>query len=76
MSSEKAYWFPARREGIGWGFPQTWQGVVTLALYVASIPVFFGLPKYFGHTEAFHWGIALATLIFLGVCRWKGEPLP
>ncbi|WP_218618292.1 hypothetical protein [Xanthomonas oryzae] len=76
MSRSKQCWFPARRNGVGWGMPQTWQGFVSLLVYLLSIPVFLCLPNYFGHTEWFHWGIALATLLFLLVCWRKGEPLP
>ncbi|WDN19376.1 hypothetical protein LL924_00060 [Xanthomonas oryzae] len=55
MSRSKQYWFPARRNGVGWGMPQTWQGFVSLLVYLLSIPVFLCLPNYFGHTEWFHW---------------------
>ena len=34
---KKRYWFPAKRYGWGWGFPTTWQGWVTILLYVGGV---------------------------------------
>lgn len=31
--NENRLWFPAKRYGWGWGFPDTWQGRMTLAIY-------------------------------------------
>jgi hypothetical protein len=38
MSEQKnKAWFPAKRYGIGWGFPNCWQGWVVVAAWVALI---------------------------------------
>ncbi len=34
---EHAYWFAAKSYGLGWSFPVTWQGWLTLFAYVALI---------------------------------------
>ncbi len=70
------YWFPAKRYGWGWGFPNTWQGwaflvpwmVVTISLvtWLASMGDAF-LPVSIAVVL-----VAVALLIL--VCFLKGEP--
>ena len=31
------YWFPAKRYGWGWGLPNTWQGWVVIAVWLAIL---------------------------------------
>jgi len=33
------YWFPAKKYGVGWALPSTWQGWITLILYAGSVPL-------------------------------------
>ena len=69
------YWFPAKRYGVGWGTPGTWQGWGVLAVYLAVV----GAMLYFfppaRNALAFYAGIFLATLALLLMCLFKGEPL-
>jgi hypothetical protein len=39
MKEQKNAWFPAKRYGIGWGFPNCWQGRVVLAAWVLLLVV-------------------------------------
>jgi hypothetical protein len=34
MEEEQKYWFPAKRYGWGWGLPITWQGWLTLVVFI------------------------------------------
>jgi uncharacterized membrane protein YhaH (DUF805 family) len=33
--NEKKIWFPAKKYGVGWGFPITWQGWAVFLAYIA-----------------------------------------
>jgi len=33
MEEDNKIWFPAKKHGIGWGLPITWQGWVVLIIY-------------------------------------------
>ncbi len=37
MISEKKTWFPAKKYGWGWSFPNTWQGWVVFVLWLIGI---------------------------------------
>ena len=37
MTDEKAFWFPVKLYGYGWGLPVRWQGWVALATYFALL---------------------------------------
>ena len=68
------YWFPAKRYGWGWGFPQTWEGWVVLAVYGV---VLVGTAHFFSPVHdalIFSAVVVVATLVFLLVCLRKGEP--
>jgi hypothetical protein len=68
------YWFPAKRYGWGWGFPRTWEGWLTLAVFLGLIvagavlfPPKVTLLPYLAY-------ILVLAALFLGVCWLKGEP--
>ena len=68
------YWFPAKRYGWGWGLPSSWQGWVTLLVYltmvVSGIPfvqVAKGSVVYLGY-------VLVLTVALIAVCWIKGEP--
>ena len=39
MQNATRYWFPAKRYGWGWGFPITWEGWLTLAVFSGWLPL-------------------------------------
>ena len=74
MADERAFWFPAKRYGWGWGPPVKWQGWVVLAAYVLAIA---GVVLRFPPDRdlvAFLVSIFLATMALLAICWVKGEP--
>jgi len=69
---EPRYWFPAKSCGWGWGLPATWEGWLTMFVFIAaccgsgwlgggSLPITIG-------------GIVLSAVAFTTVAYWKGEP--
>ena len=75
MPSDKAYWFPAKRYGWGWGPPQTWQGWVVSLVWIAAVIVGLFLLRHNPYQPA----SSLAFVLLMGgiltlICRWKGEP--
>jgi hypothetical protein len=74
MSQSEKYWFPAKRYGWGWGFPVTWQGWVTLAVYAALLCLVIIKFEPHGHPVAFAVLVAVLTLALSVVCWLKGEP--
>ena len=75
MPADRKFWFPAKQVGIGWGPPQSWQGWVVLAGYVAGIVLLTVVFPLDGHAAAFALGVAGLTLLLLLACWLKGEPL-
>ena len=70
---EKAYWFPAKTYGWGWGLPCAWQGWVVLVTFLALVgggPLFIPLPRCTG-TYFVYIGVLVIALI--AVCFAKGE---
>jgi hypothetical protein len=74
MPPDDQYWFPAKLYGWGWGLPITWQGWVVLlafaGLLVAGILI---LPPRQSPARFIAYAVVL-TVLFVGVCWWKGEP--
>ena len=69
------YWFPAKRYGLGWSLPQTWQGWVVLLAYLAIAAL--GLIAFPPNREpgALAGFEVLITAALVAVCWFKGEPL-
>lgn len=81
MSEPKAkYWFPARRYGLGWGFPTAWQGWVVLIAFPALLFSGMGLllpvamRSSLGNVAFIAYMITL-NVAFIVIFWWKGEPL-
>lgn len=73
-SPKQNIWFPAKKNGWGWGKPLVWQGWLVLVVYflvIAGISWVFD-PK----TDLVNWfgWVVLATFCLLLVYRIKGEP--
>jgi hypothetical protein len=69
----KRYWFRAKRYGWGWGPPATWQGWVTLIVWIAIlIPASIWLaPRSLPLFFAFE---AVMVAVIFAICYAKGEP--
>jgi hypothetical protein len=67
------YWFPVKRYGWGWGLPVRWQGWVVLALYFASIYLGIRYLDPRDNVGGFLLVLAIATVVLIAVCAWKGE---
>ena len=73
QSEQPKYWFPAKRFGWGWGFPNTWQGWLVLVGYVFFIVLaHVFLPTKTKPTE-FVACVAFLTVILVIICWLKGE---
>jgi hypothetical protein len=74
MSGEsKSYWFPAKRQGWGWGPPSSTAGWIFLITWLA---IDIGLSPFLA-TRDFPLFIAFTIsmiAILLAVCFLKGEP--
>jgi drug/metabolite transporter (DMT)-like permease len=74
MSDTSPYWFPAKRNGWGWGVPTVWQGWAVLAVFFCLL--FSGavwlIPSR--GSVAFLLYTALLCVILMAVCWAKGEP--
>lgn len=73
MSSNKTYWFPAKRYGWGWGLPCAWQGWTVLAVFVALLAGGAYFLERLGLTLFVGYAMALG-LVLIVVCWIKGEP--
>ena len=74
MSSDKQYWFPAKRYGWGWGLPSSWQGWVVLCTFIALIALgsfVFPPDKQLGLYLAY---VGVLTVLLIAICWLKGEP--
>jgi len=72
----QAVWFPAKKYGVGWGLPISWQGwVVSLSYILLTI---IG-SIYLAHSDKdIIWlipYILVLTILFLFICWKKGEKL-
>jgi hypothetical protein len=74
MNNQAKYWFPAKKYGWGWSFPNCWQGWLVLACYAAAL-VLLGhvFPPRENH-PAFVGGAGVLTILLLAICWLKGEP--
>jgi uncharacterized membrane protein YhaH (DUF805 family) len=68
------YWFPAKRNGWGWGLPLTWQGWAVLAAFIALIVANGRVFPPNKALLAYIVGIVGLSVLFVAVCWLKGEP--
>jgi hypothetical protein len=67
------YWFRAKRYGLGWGLPLTWQGWVFLFSWMLILPL--GIRFLTPDRSPMRWAFVAAMVVLLVViCYWKGEP--
>ena len=74
MPAERAYWFPAKRYGWGWGLPSMWQGWVVLALYALLVALGVVLFPPRREPVAFVAYVVALTVLLMAICWLKGEP--
>ena len=69
-------WFPAKKYGVGWGFPVTWQGWIVLLSYILLIAMggftltnpLYRIPFFIGY-------VLVLSGLFVYLCFKKGEKL-
>jgi hypothetical protein len=72
--NKKKMWFPAKKYGIGWGFPVTWQGWTVLLTYILLIII--GSKIVTGSTSKvgfFLVYVVFVTALLILICWIKGE---
>jgi hypothetical protein len=74
MSPENPYWFRAKRSGLGWGLPCSWQGWVFFLAWLSGLLV-AAIVLMPGRPFAFTLVLSGMTLILVVICYVKGEPL-
>ena len=70
--SERKYWFKAKRSGLGWSLPLTWQGWVVYAAMFGAVGYFFLVGRDLGEKVL---GVWMPILLALPICWIFGEPL-
>jgi hypothetical protein len=73
-SMDKAYWFPAKRHGWGWGIPGVWQGWAVLAAFFVFLlaGAAWVIPSL-GALVFVGYAIGLCAVL-MAICWLKGEP--
>lgn len=71
--SDKSPWFRAKRYGLGWGLPLTWQGWTVFATYFSLLA--FGIFNMYHPIVAipFSHFLVVITAALVAVCYMKGE---
>lgn len=73
MSENKSVWFPAKKNGWGWGKPCAWQGWLVMMVYLATIIILsYAIdPK----VDLVNWAISIgvSTTLLIVMYIWKGE---
>lgn len=71
----KKYWFPAKKHGLGWGLPITWQGWIVFLTYLAVV-IISALTLAKENTLFLFLAIMLgATGSLVAICWRTGEPI-
>ena len=70
MRKDDAYWFEAKRYGIGWTLPVTWQGWSTVLVYFVLLAG--GLWMLSGTQYRLPYIVAITALL-IAIIVWKGE---
>jgi len=65
-------WFPAKRNGWGWGFPSCWQGWAVFIIFylLLGFAAFHWMPR---HPKHFFFACMALSLLLIGICWLKGE---
>jgi len=74
----KDIWFPAKKYGVGWGFPITWQGWLVLGIYMALVSigtVFLVIAENPVWIIPFIIYILLLSVGLIFICFKKGEKI-
>jgi hypothetical protein len=68
------HWFPAKRNGWGWGPPTAWQGWVVLLVYL--VLVLGGIPfiQVGEGSVTYIAFVAVLTIALVAICWLTGEP--
>ncbi len=74
MTPDPKYWFPAKRHGWGWGWPQTWQGRVVLSIFFVLLGAGAALLLPDDRLALFLGYTVFLCCILMSVCYAKGEP--
>ncbi len=69
----KAFWFPVKSHGWGWGMPVKWQGWAVLAGYLGL--QYLGIRHFTARNDVVALVIFLIvlTVVLIGIVRLKGE---
>ena len=77
-NNKKDIWFPAKRYGVGWGLPVTWQGWIVLLSYFLLVL----MGALFLHFSVFPFAIVFfpvyvifLSLLLIFICHKKGEAI-
>ncbi len=74
QEQKKEIWFPAKKYGLGWGFPVTWQGWL---FFVGWLGVFIAGISYARNNISSYlvfWSFVICMVVILfAVCFLKGE---
>ncbi|WP_462159963.1 hypothetical protein [Pseudoalteromonas sp. GB56] len=71
--ANKQVWFPAKRYGIGWTLPVTWQGWAVLLIYTVSLIALSARVSVTTQTQLWLLCFLPTSLIFLAIVMLKGE---
>jgi hypothetical protein len=74
MNAQASYWFRAKRSGLGWGLPCSWQGWTFFLIWLCVL-IICAIKLIHGRPLMFALALAIMTLILGAVCYIKGEPL-
>lgn len=70
MPEQKSYWFAAKSYGLGWSVPVTWQGWVSVLVFLAML--IGGLARI-DEQKARIGYVVTVIIAFVIVVAWKGE---
>jgi hypothetical protein len=73
MRMDNRYWFRAKRSGLGWGLPCSWQGWAFFLLWLAGLSM-AAVKLMPAQPFAFAVLLAVMTLILVAACYMKGDP--
>jgi len=72
--AQHRYWFPAKRYGWGWGLPMTWQGWIVFLGFLGLVATAAFLIPPRTNLAGYVIYVCVLSLLFAGICWWKGEP--